>query len=463
MKAILLLILSAACALAADGVNDANTIAISKRGPTGTTYSSMFVDIPQGVDSIPVMLQSNPDAGSYHVHLFTLGSQFVRDWNSSTLSIDPSQIGITTSDVAGLDTWMADIVDALNLKQDAAGTFPWSQITGKPSTFSPSAHTHPWADITGTPTTLSGYGISDPVVLTSGSYSNPSWITALAVSKVTGLSTVATSGAYNDLSGKPTLGTAAAQNTTAFDAAGSAAAAQAAAASDATTKANAAQAAAIQRSNHTGTQAQSTVTNLVSDLAGKFANPSGTTAQYLRGDGSLATFPTNNTAFTNGAGYLTTEVDGSVTNEIELPSQTGQSGKFLSTNGTSPSWVTSSISRTFTNPSRSLNTAFQVSATQDAFVSYTVDVGATLTITGGQTGTVTLQYADNSGMSTNLVTVQSSANGNTGTLTVGLSLTQTSTAALTGRIPAGKFVRIATANTVGTPSFTFRAAQEVIE
>jgi len=40
------------------------------------------------------------------------------------------------------------------------------------------------------------------------------------------------------------------------------------------------------------------------------------------------------------AGYLTTEVDGSVTNEIELPTQTGNSGKYLTTNGTSPSWAT---------------------------------------------------------------------------------------------------------------------------
>lgn len=38
--------------------------------------------------------------------------------------------------------------------------------------------------------------------------------------------------------------------------------------------------------------------------------------------------------------YLETEVDGSTTNEIELPSQTGNSGKYLSTNGTSPSWET---------------------------------------------------------------------------------------------------------------------------
>jgi hypothetical protein len=38
--------------------------------------------------------------------------------------------------------------------------------------------------------------------------------------------------------------------------------------------------------------------------------------------------------------YLTTEVDGSVTNEIELPSQTGNSGKLLITDGTAPAWTT---------------------------------------------------------------------------------------------------------------------------
>lgn len=36
---------------------------------------------------------------------------------------------------------------------------------------------------------------------------------------------------------------------------------------------------------------QANVTNLTSDLAGKFANPVGTTAQYVRGDGTLATLP----------------------------------------------------------------------------------------------------------------------------------------------------------------------------
>lgn len=118
--------------------------------------------------------------------------------------------------------------------------------------------------------------------------------------------------------------------------------------------------------------------------------------------------------------------------------------------------------RSFTNPTRTLNSAFQVSTTRDALVSYTVDIAATLSLVTGQAGTVTLQYADNSGMSTNLVTVQSSVNGNAGTLALGLGLTQTASCSLTGMIPAGKYVRLVTANTVGTPAFTMRAAQEVL-
>lgn len=71
---------------------------------------------------------------------------------------------------------------------------------------------------------------------------------------------VATSGSYTDLTSKPTLGTAAAQNTSAFDASGAAASA-------------------------------------VSALC------SGTTLQFLRGDGSLATFPTIGTQMAVDTGW----------------------------------------------------------------------------------------------------------------------------------------------------------------
>lgn len=43
----------------------------------------------------------------------------------------------------------------------------------------------PWTAITSTPTTLSGYGITDGVS-TGGSYADPSWITSLAATKLTG-------------------------------------------------------------------------------------------------------------------------------------------------------------------------------------------------------------------------------------------------------------------------------------
>lgn len=118
--------------------------------------------------------------------------------------------------------------------------------------------------------------------------------------------------------------------------------------------------------------------------------------------------------------------------------------------------------RTFTNPTRTLNSAFQISTTQDVQVSYVVNVAATLSLTTGATGTVVLEYADDSGITTNVVTVQTSVNGNTGTLAIGLGLTQTSTASLSGTVPAGKYVRIRTVNTTGSPTFTMGNAQEVL-
>ena len=118
--------------------------------------------------------------------------------------------------------------------------------------------------------------------------------------------------------------------------------------------------------------------------------------------------------------------------------------------------------RTFSNPARSLNNCFQISSTQDAFVSYSVDISSTLSLTTGQTGTVFLEYSDNNTCSTNTKEASRFVNGNTGTLTIGLNLTQNVTGTLTGMVPAGKYVQIRTANTSGTPTFTYRSAQEVL-
>lgn len=122
----------------------------------------------------------------------------------------------------------------------------------------------------------------------------------------------------------------------------------------------------------------------------------------------------------------------------------------------------SGASRTFNAPTRSLNSAFQISAHNDSVVAYTVDIASALTLTTGQSGQVVLEYADDSGFTTNVVTVQTSTNGNTGTLSIGINTTQTATATLTGVIPAGKYVRIRTVNVTGTPTFTYRNASEVL-
>lgn len=117
---------------------------------------------------------------------------------------------------------------------------------------------------------------------------------------------------------------------------------------------------------------------------------------------------------------------------------------------------------TFNNPTRTLNSAFQISSTQPARVSYAVSIAATLSLTTGQSGTVVLEYADDSGFTTNVKTVQSSINGNTGSLTIGLNLVQTVTATIAGEVPAAKYVRLRTVNNTSTPTFTFVSAQEVL-
>lgn len=120
------------------------------------------------------------------------------------------------------------------------------------------------------------------------------------------------------------------------------------------------------------------------------------------------------------------------------------------------------VARSFSNPSLAVNTSRQASATRDAMVNASVDITSTISLTTGQTGKVSLQYADNTGFSTNVVTVQTATNGNTGSLTIGLNLSQVYTAALTGIVPAGKYYRLVTTNVTGTPTYGTPAIQEVL-
>lgn len=162
-----------------------------------------------------------------------------------------------------------------------------------------------------------------------------------------------------------------------------------------------------------GSITQSQVSGLTSSLAGKFNVPTGTTAQYVRGDGSLATLPTV-------------------------------------------------AARSFNYTTRTLDSCFQVSSTRDANVSYAVEVSASLSLSGGTQGTAYLEIFTNSGCTTGTQEVTRFTNGNSGTLTIGLGLTQVISGQLSGIIPAGAWAKIRTQNNTGTPTFTSRPGQEVL-
>lgn len=118
--------------------------------------------------------------------------------------------------------------------------------------------------------------------------------------------------------------------------------------------------------------------------------------------------------------------------------------------------------RSVSYPSLAVNTARQASTIHDALVTASVSITATLSLTTGQQGTVTLQYADNSAFTTNVVSVQVSSNGNTGSLAIGLNLGQIVSATVTGFVPAGKYYRLLTTNVTGTPTYGIPTIQEVL-
>lgn len=118
--------------------------------------------------------------------------------------------------------------------------------------------------------------------------------------------------------------------------------------------------------------------------------------------------------------------------------------------------------RVVSNPTRALNTCFQVSATRDAQVSYAVDVTATLTLTAGARGSVYLRTYTNSACSTGQVTVVSGSSGIPSILAVAVGLQNLGTTSLPGIVLAGLWARLETVNDTGTPVFASRQGQEVL-
>lgn len=89
-------------------------------------------------------------------------------------------------------------------------------------------------------------------------------------------------------------------------------------------------------------------------------------------------------------GYIVSEIDGSVINEIELPPQAGQSGKTLSTDGTSPQWVNSTAG---TVSSVGISSSNLTVGSSPITTSGTITVNLPTTVTAGTYGRVSVdQY-----------------------------------------------------------------------
>jgi hypothetical protein len=75
-------------------------------------------------------------------------------------------------------------LDAHWVDPPAASTV--SSVFGRTGAIVAASSDYTFAQIGSKPTTLAGYGITDPILLATGSYSDPSWLTSLAWAKITG-------------------------------------------------------------------------------------------------------------------------------------------------------------------------------------------------------------------------------------------------------------------------------------
>lgn len=419
-----------ACLVAGGVFAAGNDFRYMRRDPTN--LSNIVIDVPTPASDAFVLIDITGSAATVKHATFGTGLNY----NGTALSLS----GVPISAISGLQTildsaFSGNYNDLTNKPTLFSGVY--ADLTGKPTLFSGA-----YADLTGKPTLFSGdyADLTNKPTLFSGAYADLTGKPTIPtlVSELTNdtgfITTAALSGYLTSSSAASTyvplirtvngkaltanisitkadVGLGNADNTsdaakpvstaaqTALD--GKAALVHTHAASDIVSGTLAdARIPALAISKTTGLQAA---------LDAKFNTPSGTTAQYVRGDGSLATLPTT-------------------------------------------------PARVFSAPvTVSLNTAAQLSTTRDVLVSYPIEVANSSLLLGAASGSLYLEYADNSAFTTNVVTFGPFTSAISGVL----SLINTGPTTVTGVIPAGKYRRVRSVTNSGTVTFTPRAGQEV--
>lgn len=214
------------------------------------------------------------------------------------------------------------------------------------------------------------------------------------------------------------------------------------------------------------------VSGLTAALAGKESTIStGTSSQYFRGDKTWATIPkadvglgnVDNTADANKP--VSTATQTALNGKMNVPG--GTTAQYIRGDGTLATMPTAST-LTFATSSRSLvtgtgATGFQVSASQNAMVNYAVQIGTTATIGGNSAGYVTLEIAPtNSATASDWYEIGARCrNDQAISLAIALQSVQTIGCNLSGMIPAGYYARLRSVTIGGSPSYTYISGHEV--
>lgn len=183
----------------------------------------------------------------------------------------------------------------------------------------------------------------------------------------------------------------------------------------------------------------------------KFTIPTGTTGQYVRGDGSLASFPNIPAQYnpTAGTGISITGI---------YPNQT-----ITNTSPFIPWVVTNNVSRSIVNVAAAAN-GFQISSSRNSEVRYSITISSTVSLSGSGTGYVVLEISPtNSSTASDWIEIGRVSSGQSGTLVIGLVLNQIGGGQICGTIPSGYYVRLRSVTIGGTPTYTYNSGQEVLQ
>ncbi len=191
------------------------------------------------------------------------------------------------------------------------------------------------------------------------------------------------------------------------------------------------------------------------------SNPSGYLTTVTNGQviSALGLSPVNQ-AGARGAITLTTTGSGaasynSTSGVLNVPTNTGSTY----TAGTGISIASNVVTNTLPfsptpdtlSAARSFNTSYTMSSTKYVEVCISAQVSASLSLTGGQGGTITLQTSPTGSVWSDKGSIVGS---NTGALTIGLSTVQITGGQVCTMLPPTYYYRMATTNNTGTPTFT---------